>query len=76
MNAYIVSPSVDTIQEFKMETHNYSAQFGRSSGGQISVVTKSGTNLFHGSGYEFLRNDAVDARPFNNPGKLPVRLVP
>ena len=71
VNAYIVSPSVDTIQEFKMETKNYSAEFGRSSGGQISVVTKSGTNALHGSAYEFLRNDAVDARPFNNPGSLP-----
>jgi hypothetical protein len=71
VNAYIVSPSVDTIQEFKMETKNYSAEFGRSSGGQISVVTKSGTNQLHGTAYEFLRNDAVDARPFNNPGNLP-----
>jgi Carboxypeptidase regulatory-like domain len=52
VNAYIISPSVDTIQEFKMETKNYSAQFGRSSGGQISVVTKSGTNQFHGSAYD------------------------
>src|SRR5207244_9673749 len=59
VNAYIISPSVDTIQEFKMETKNYSAEFGRSSGGQISVVTKSGANQFHGSAYEFLRNDAV-----------------
>ena len=71
VNAYVVSPSVDTVQEFKMETHNYSAEFGRSSGGQINVVTKSGRNELHGSAYEFLRNDAVDARPFNNPGKLP-----
>ena len=71
VNAYVVSPSVDMIQEFKMETRNYSAEFGRSSGGQISVVTKSGTNQFHGSAYEFLRNNAVDARPFNNPGALP-----
>ena len=71
VNAYVISPSVDTIQEFKIETKNYSAEFGRSSGGQISVVTKSGTNEFHGSAFEFLRNNAVDARPFNNPGALP-----
>ena len=71
VNAFVVSPSVDSVQEFKMETRNYSAEFGRSSGGQINVVTKSGTNQLHGSLYEFLRNDAVDARPFNNPGKLP-----
>ncbi len=71
VNAYVVSPSVDSVQEFKMETRNYSAELGRSSGGQINVVTKSGTNQFHGSVYEFLRNDAFDARPFNNPGELP-----
>ena len=71
VNAYVVSPSVDSVQEFKMETHNYSAEFGRSSGGQINVVTRSGSNVFHGSAYEFLRNSAIDARPFNNPRALP-----
>lgn len=64
VNTYVVSPSVDAIQEFKVETGNYSAEFGRSSSGQISVITKSGTNERHGSVYEFLRNNAMDARPF------------
>lgn len=71
VNAFILTPSVDSIQEFRVETSNYSAEFGRSSGAQINVVSKSGTNQFHGSAYEFLRNSALDARPFNNPGALP-----
>jgi outer membrane receptor protein involved in Fe transport len=71
VNAFIVTPSIDAVQEFRVETSNYSAEFGRSSGAQINVVSKSGTNQFHGSVYEFLRNSALDARPFSNPGKLP-----
>src|SRR5918995_2237590 len=57
-------PSVDSIQEFKIEVNNYSAEFGKGAGGQITVVTKSGTNQLHGSLYEFNRNDAVQARNF------------
>src|ERR1700676_3475277 len=55
---------VDAIQEFSVLTSNFSAQYGRTSGGVISAVTKSGTNQFHGSAYEFLRNSALDARNF------------
>lgn len=54
--------NVDSVNEVKILRSNYSAEFGRSAGGQVSVVTKSGTNEFHGSVYEFLRNDVFDAR--------------
>ena len=57
-------PSVDAIQEFRVETSNYSAEFGRAAGGVISVSTKSGTNALHGSAFEFLRNDRLDANDY------------
>ncbi len=57
-------PSIDAIQEFKLETANYSAEFGRAAGGVISVSIKSGTNEVHGSAFEFLRNNELDANNF------------
>ncbi|MGB9182339.1 MAG: carboxypeptidase regulatory-like domain-containing protein [Pyrinomonadaceae bacterium] len=58
-------PSVDAIQEFTVLTSNYAPEFGRNGGGVINVVTRSGSNDFHGTLYEFVRNDAVNARdPF------------
>ena len=57
-------PSVDSIQEFRIEVSSYAAEFGRGAGGQISVVTKSGTNQLHGNIYAFNRNDALQARNF------------
>src|SRR5579864_3907659 len=62
---------VDAIQEFSVLTTNYSAANGRTSGGVISAVTKSGTNAFHGSAYEFLRNSALDARNFFDGPQIP-----
>jgi hypothetical protein len=61
---------LDTIREFRVEANAYSAEFGRNSGGQINVLTKSGSNRFSGSGFEFHRNDALDARNyFDTQGK-------
>lgn len=59
-------PSPDAIAEFKTLRGQYSAAFGRNASGQIDVVTKSGTNLIHGSAYEYLRNDAFDANGYAN----------
>ncbi|RMG52944.1 MAG: hypothetical protein D6723_07885, partial [Acidobacteria bacterium] len=57
-------PAPDALEEFKVLTSLYDASYGRSAGGQINVVTKSGTNEFHGSLYEFLRNDKLNANDF------------
>jgi outer membrane receptor protein involved in Fe transport len=59
-----VFPSVDAIAEFKVDTQNYSAEFGRSLGNVVNLIYKSGTNLWHGSAYEFLRNSYLDANTF------------
>jgi Carboxypeptidase regulatory-like domain len=61
-SSYAVAPIIDDIQEFKVQSHNDEAQFGYVTGGIVNVVTKSGTNHFHGTLWEFLRNDALDAR--------------
>ena len=58
----IFSPSIDSIQEIKIETSNYDAEFGAEAGGHLNVVIKSGTNQLHGALYEFLRNDLVNAK--------------
>jgi hypothetical protein len=62
---------VDAIQEFSVETSNYFAEFGRTSGGVISAVSRSGTNELHGNVYEFLRNSALDARNYFDGPSIP-----
>jgi outer membrane receptor protein involved in Fe transport len=62
---------VDAIQEFSVLTSNFSAEYGKSSGGVVNGISRSGTNLFHGSAYEFLRNSALDARNFFDGATIP-----
>src|SRR6266566_6199001 len=71
-NSQINNVGIDFIQEVKIQTANFSAEYGRNSGASINVVTRSGGNSYHGSVFEFLRNDKLDARSFFSPvrGKL------
>src|SRR5215470_6134680 len=62
---------VDAIQEFSVITGNYSAEYGKTSGGVVNAVTRSGTNSIHGSAYEFIRNSALDARNYFDLGSIP-----
>ena len=62
--AYVLKPPVDAVGEFKLQTNAFSAEFGRAGGAVLNASLKSGTNAFHGSLWEFLRNDAFDAADF------------
>ena len=70
----LTSLPVDAMQEFKVIANNYSAEFGHSTGGVVTMSTRSGTNEFHGSIFESLRNDALDARNFFASQKTPIQL--
>jgi hypothetical protein len=66
INILSIFPSVDALQEFRVQTSSYSAEFGRSGGGIINMVYKSGSNQIHGTAFEFLRNSEMDANSFFN----------
>ena len=68
-----VNPSVDAIAEFKLITNNYSAEYAHALGGVTTFTMKSGTNQLHGTGFEFFRNDHMDARGFFSPLKSPMK---
>jgi hypothetical protein len=65
------SLGVDAIEEFSVITSNYEADYGKTSGGVVNAITRSGTNQIHGSAYEFLRNSALDAKNYFDVGKIP-----
>src|SRR3954468_2793248 len=66
LQTVVIFPSVDALDEFKLQTSTYSAEYGRSLGGVVNLQIKSGTNKLHGSGFEFHRDDAFDANNFFN----------
>ena len=73
VNTVPFTPSVEAVEEFKVQSGSYSAEYGTNSGAQLTIVLKSGTNDFHGAAFEFLRNDALDGESyfqnyFNPPG--------
>lgn len=63
-NQITFQPSINTVQEFKVDNSTYSAEYGRNSGAIVNIATRSGTNEFHGEAFEFIRNDVLDARNF------------
>jgi hypothetical protein len=73
MGTYAIAPSVDALTQFKVQSHSDQAEFGGVSGGVVNIASKSGANAFHGGLYEFLRNDALDARGFFTSAKPPLR---
>ncbi len=74
-SSFRLQASLETVQEFRVESSNYPAEYGTGTGGQISIITKSGGNALHGSIFEYLRNDAFDARNFfDGLNKSPLRL--
>jgi len=70
-SAQSVEPVLDSVQEFKVQTSTFSAEFGQSAGAVVNVTTKAGTNQFHGSAFEFLRNSFLDASPYFQPAQTP-----
>ena len=75
-HAYVnIFPSVDAIQEFKVQTGNYSAEYGGNAGTNVNIQIKSGSNQFHGDQFEFFRNQDLDARNYFRPAPLPKNIL-
>jgi len=72
-NSQVNNVGIDFVQEVKIETSNFSAEYGRNAGAAVNIVTRGGGNTFHGAAFEFLRNDKVDARNFFSPVKAKLR---
>jgi hypothetical protein len=72
-NYPLAIPSLDSVAEFRVQTSNYSAEFGGNSGAVVNVASKRGTNELHATFFEFLRNDAMDARNFFSSGTAPLK---
>src|SRR4029079_17362578 len=72
-NYPLAIPSLDSVAEFRVQTSNYSAEFGGNSGAIVNVASKRGSNEFHGAAYEFLRNTNLDARNFFSTSAAPLQ---
>ncbi|MGC2197377.1 MAG: TonB-dependent receptor, partial [Terriglobales bacterium] len=70
---FVLQPPIDAISEFRILTHNANAEFGQNTGSTTNIVTRSGTNSFHGAAWAFLRNDAMDASDFSTHTVQPLK---
>jgi hypothetical protein len=68
-------PSIDAIEEFKVQTGNYSAEYGGNAGTNVNIQIKSGSNKFHGNLFEYIRNEALDARNYFAPAPAPKNIL-
>jgi hypothetical protein len=66
-NQITFQPTINTVDEFKIDNSTFSAEYGRNSGSVVNIATRSGENVWHGEAYEYVRNDSFDARNFSNP---------
>ena len=73
VNSPAIQPSPDAVEEFRVLTNTFDAEYGRNSGSVVNVVTKSGTNAVHGDFYEFLRNDALNTKGYFDPSVAPYK---